>query len=86
MKFLIFLVLAYFGYRLLKSWAKKYLGLHIHTTSGRNSEIDDVMVKDPFCQVYFPKRQGIHLFIKGEDLYFCSQNCRDRFLEHLSKQ
>jgi YHS domain-containing protein len=43
-------------------------------------QIDDIMVKDPFCDVYFPKREGIHLNINGEDLYFCSTECRDKFI------
>ena len=47
------------------------------------SQIDDVMVKDPYCEVYFPKRDGLHVRHKGEDLYFCSAGCRDKFLtEH----
>ena len=49
--------------------------------NGDLSKIDDVMVKDPCCQVYFPKRDGIHLRFKGEDLYFCSDTCRDRFVK-----
>ncbi len=44
------------------------------------SRIDDVMVKDPYCDVYFPKRDGVHLRFKGEDLYFCSEACREGFL------
>ncbi len=43
-------------------------------------EIDDVMIKDPYCQVYFPKREGVHLRENGKDLYFCSPDCRDKFL------
>jgi YHS domain-containing protein len=55
--------------------------------SGRASaEIDDVMVKDPYCEVYFPKRKGIQLKVKGEDLYFCSPECRDKFIESKSDQ
>lgn len=44
------------------------------------SQIDDVMVKDPYCQVYFPKRNAVPVRFKGEDLYFCSDACRDKFL------
>jgi uncharacterized protein len=43
-------------------------------------QIDDIMVQDPFCQVYFPQREGIHLKHHGADLYFCSEECRDQFL------
>ena len=44
------------------------------------SQIDDVMVKDPYCNVYFPKRDGVHVRVNGEDLFFCSHTCRDKFL------
>ncbi|MBW1728928.1 MAG: hypothetical protein JRI63_11780 [Deltaproteobacteria bacterium] len=49
-------------------------------------EIDDVMIKDPFCEIYFPKKDGVHLRINGKDLYFCSKECRDKFLEKYSKK
>jgi YHS domain-containing protein len=45
------------------------------------SKVDDIMVKDPYCQSYFPKRNGIHLHFNGEDLIFCSRECRDNFLK-----
>lgn len=44
------------------------------------SRIDDVMVKDPYCQVFFPKRDGLHVQVSGQDLFFCSADCRDKFL------
>ena len=44
-------------------------------------QIDDIMVKDPHCETYFPKRDGIHLKYKEDDLYFCSTDCRDKFIE-----
>jgi YHS domain-containing protein len=44
------------------------------------SEFDDIMVKDPFCNTYFPKRSGVHLHYKGQDLYFCKTECRDGFI------
>lgn len=42
--------------------------------------VDDIMIKDPFCETYFPKRDGVHLHFEGEDLIFCSAQCRDGFL------
>jgi len=55
-------------------------GQHIARVNEDPSQIDDVMVKDPYCNVYFPKRDGIHLRFKGDDLFFCSDECRDKFL------
>ena len=48
------------------------------------TKVDDVMVKDPFCETYFPERKGIKGVIEGKTYYFCSTTCRDRFLESAS--
>ena len=45
------------------------------------SPVDDVMVKDPFCEVYLPRRKGIKDVIEGKTYYFCSIACRDRSLK-----
>lgn len=81
MRFLIILGLIYFAYRTIKS-------LMLQGGSSKNKvsrkpagEIDDVMVKDPYCEVYFPKRNGVHLKIDGKDLYFCSTKCRDNYIK-----
>ena len=87
MRLLIFIAIIYIVYRALKSWMLKKLPEDRSPESGvASSAIDDVMVKDPYCQVYFPKRKGIQLKIKGEDLYFCSPECRDKFIESNSEQ
>ena len=51
------------------------------TVSGnKTGQIDDVMIKDPFCKAYFPKRNAVHLNINAKDLYFCSKECRDKYI------
>ncbi|MBA4369068.1 MAG: hypothetical protein C0403_15670 [Desulfobacterium sp.] len=45
-----------------------------------NNQLDDLMIKDPVCEVYFPRREGVHLNDHGKDLYFCSKKCRDTYL------
>ncbi|MBU1163547.1 MAG: hypothetical protein KKA75_05285 [Proteobacteria bacterium] len=44
------------------------------------------MIKDPFCETYFPKRNGVHLLVDGKDLYFCSTECRDKFIASQQKE
>jgi YHS domain-containing protein len=51
-----------------------------------NARIDDVMIKDPFCEIYFPKREGHHLKYDGKDLYFCSSTCREKFIAGRSEK
>ena len=81
MRLLIIIGIAYLAYRALKSWMLQNVSTKRTVAGKTTGEIDDVMIKDPFCQVYFPKRNGVHLKADGEDLYFCSKECRDRFIE-----
>ena len=43
-------------------------------------EVADVMIKDPFCETYFAKRNGIPLNFGGKNLYFCSNQCKEKYL------
>ena len=79
MRLLILLGIVYLCYRFLKSWILKEPSSH-QTVSGKKAdEIDNVMVKDPYCGVYFARKDGVDLKIDGQDFYFCSQECRDKF-------
>jgi YHS domain-containing protein len=44
-------------------------------------EIQDEMVQDPVCQVYLPKRQAKVLNSTKGDYYFCSTQCRKKFIQ-----
>ena len=80
MKLLILLLLGYFCWRALKNWVLSGSQTQENVSSAHRDAIDDIMVKDPVCGVYFPKRDGIGLTYKGEELYFCSQECKAKFL------
>jgi YHS domain-containing protein len=38
------------------------------------------MVKDPVCGMYMDPRLAIRMDHKGEELFFCSDECRRKFL------
>jgi len=80
MKFIIILVIFYLVYKSAKSWMNKILSPNQTVSGGMNEEIDDVMVKDPYCEVYFPQRKGYPYNFKGEQLYFCSKECKEKFI------
>lgn len=50
--------------------------------NGGPEQINDIMIQDPYCNVYFPRNQGIRLRHKGKDLLFCSEECRQKFLNN----
>ncbi|MFP4039427.1 MAG: hypothetical protein ACOCPQ_02270 [Desulfosudaceae bacterium] len=70
----------YVLYKGRKAWLsfKRTYQAAVHGDEGP-ARIDDVMVQDPYCRVYFPKKDGIFLKHKGQDLYFCSQECRENY-------
>jgi uncharacterized protein len=86
MRLLILLGVIYLCYRALKSWMLQSGSSKKTVFDKPASQIDDVMIKDPYCEIYFPKKDGVHLRINGKDLYFCSKECRDKFIEEHSKK
>jgi uncharacterized protein len=86
MRLLILLGIIYVCYRAVKSWMLSRGSQKKEVFDKTAGQIDDVMIKDPFCEIYFPKKDGVHLRINGKDLYFCSKECRDKFVEEYSKK
>lgn len=86
MRLLILAAIIFLCYRALKSWMVSNL-TSPKTVSGKAvDQIDDVMIKDPFCEVYFPRRNAVHLRNDGRDLYFCSNECHDNYVASHTKQ
>jgi len=38
------------------------------------------MVRDRVCNTFIPESKALRLQIGGEEHFFCSEACRDRFL------
>ena len=78
-KLIIYILLIYLAYKVIK-------GLTAPSVSKERKEerdagsVDDIMIKDPVCGVYFPKKDGIYLNADGRDMYFCSSECMDKFV------
>lgn len=85
-KYIILVVVAYVLYRSLKSWMFPAASSSRSVSDKNTTDIDDVMIKDPFCEAYFPKRNGVHLKFNGNDLYFCSIQCKDKYLALCSEK
>ena len=79
-KILILVIIGYLCYRAMNNWMAKSAASRKGVSPGAVGEIDDIMVKDPSCGIYFPKKDGVHLRHEGEDLYFCSEACKEAFL------
>jgi uncharacterized protein len=79
-RFIILFVVGYLFYRAVKTWMYPKTKTS-RTVSGKTvGAIDDIMVKDPFCETYFAKSKGVYLNLDGKDLYFCSTQCKDNYI------
>ena len=47
--------------------------------------LSGVMVKDEACDTYVPKEEAIREIIDGKEYFFCSKDCRRKFLDQLKK-
>ena len=45
------------------------------------ARLSGVMVKDETCQTYLPKSEAIREVVDGREMFFCSQDCRRKFLD-----
>lgn len=85
-KLLIIVGVGYLLYRALQSWMSPDLRSKKNVPGPAAGRIDDVMIKDPYCKAYFPRRDAVHLNLDGTDLYFCSKECRDQYMASQSKE
>jgi YHS domain-containing protein len=80
LKLIILAVVGYIFYRALKSWMLGSGPPPADAADRRATEVDDVLVQDPVCQTYIVQRDSVQLRQGGKILYFCSEQCRDRFI------
>ena len=85
MRLLIFIVLVYLAFKVLKAWLLPTVTRTMTGAEGMSRDIDDIMVKDPYCEAYFHKRNGVSLKLDNSELFFCSPECRDKFIADHSK-
>jgi len=79
LRLIILAVVGYVFYRALKSWMLGSGSQPADVTGRDQTEVDDVLVQDPVCKTYIAQRDGIRLQQDGKVLFFCSEQCRDRY-------
>lgn len=78
-------VLVYLFYRLLAGGRKISAPKPSGTRNGQAPIASDVLVEDPVCHTYIPRKQAIELGSGKETIFFCSQKCKKKFIESESK-
>lgn len=75
-RFIIAVILGYILWRLLRPRP----GTRQDGRSGKTKTPEE-MKQDPVCGTWVPVSQAVKAVHKGEAFYFCSQQCRGKFLE-----
>lgn len=81
-KFILFMLLAYGVFKLLKMLTAKARASGGGRARPAYTEAPrpvSEMVQDPVCKVYVPKKDAVPLVQGGSTYYFCSRNCLDSF-------
>ena len=81
LKFIVLVVVGYIFYRALKSMMIDAGAPADDGTTRGPTEVDDVLVQDPVSNTYIAQRSAVQLRKGAEVLYFCSEACRDRYIE-----
>jgi hypothetical protein len=78
-RFAFYVFLFYVIYRLGKAWMRSLQRRDISPEDGSSTE-EAELIQDPQCGTYFLKQRGILARSGDETLYFCSKDCRDKYL------
>lgn len=77
-RLILYAFLAYIIYLLIRF----FRNLNKRSKSfGPTKRLSGMMVKDETCNTYLPKEDAIREIIEGKEYYFCSKECRQKFLE-----
>jgi YHS domain-containing protein len=84
----IFGFIIYLVYRLAR-WIILSPGIKGRDVSGHQvpAAQGEELVEDPYCHIYVPMSQAYKESIDGQDIYFCSQKCLEKYIsEHSTKK
>jgi YHS domain-containing protein len=78
MRIILYALLAYIVYTFIRAFQKLGQKSHSPRQSKRNTGL---MVKDEVCNTYLPQEDAIKEIKEGKKYFFCSKECRQKFLE-----
>ncbi len=80
-KFIIIAVVLFILYKLLINDRRKQQDSRLK--ENEKLAASGIMVKDPVCGTYVDKKSDVRVKNKDEVHYFCSYDCRDKYLKRL---
>lgn len=85
-RLILYGIVIYIGYRILKPWVASLMRPTKEDPRMNPSPQEAELIRDPQCGTYFLTQRGVEAKIDGRTLYFCSMECRDKYLvDHREK-
>ena len=76
LRLFIIAVLIYVAFYLI--WGRKK-GKRLEEGNREQGPVNDVLKEDPVCRKLVPKKQAVRLRQNGETVYFCSEECCEKY-------
>ncbi|WP_022853970.1 YHS domain-containing protein [Thermodesulfatator atlanticus] len=87
LRLILIIILILFIYAVLRSiWRDLRKSRPKEKPSSPLPEVTDKLVKDPVCGVYCPRKTAYTAIWQGKVYYFCSEECRQKFLGQKGSQ
>lgn len=81
MRLLIYIILTFIAYQIYKV-VRRGMGRSEQVNRKRDdSAITAELVEDPVCHTYCPKNEALTAGMDGKSYYFCSEKCKQKFIE-----
>lgn len=80
MKLILYIVVAFVVYQIYKGM-RSVSQSSVRNRQQRPEVVTAELVEDPVCHTYFPKNQALIIDWDGKTCYFCSNECRQKFVE-----
>jgi YHS domain-containing protein len=77
-RFILYALLAYLVFTFIRVFQR--LGQKSHSPRQQKKTAGQ-MVKDQICNTYLPQEDAIQELNEGKEYFFCSKECRQKFLE-----
>ncbi|HXC93964.1 MAG TPA: transcriptional regulator [Geobacteraceae bacterium] len=81
MRFLLWLLIIYIGYRIVKAWL-----IPGEKQSSLKTASEEETFQDPVCGLYVSSEDATVGRLEGEKLYFCSVRCLEKYQERLNNK
>jgi uncharacterized protein len=77
-RLLLGLVVGYLIYRLGKKTMQAYREARYGAPQEPQGKETEVLVQDPICGTFIPRREALKVQKDGQDYFFCSEGCLKR--------